>query len=168
MKDYEIIFESENIIYIKLSEKLIDEYLIMVNDFEVAKQISHKVKKYTYDEELEWVKSKLAENALCYSMIEKQTGNYIGNIEIMNIIDNIGEIGITITPKMQNKHYGTEALKSILNYGYNKLNLSGFDLNVYKTNEKAIHCYKKIGFIINGIGKTEEDLHMTHKKIKVK
>ena len=164
MNNYKIIFESENIIYINLNENLINEYLLMINDIEVAKQISHNIKTYTYEQEKEWVKEKLNENAYCYSMIEKNTGNYIGNIEIMEIKDGIGELGISITPKMQNKHYGTEAIKTIINYGYSKLNLKGFDLNVYKTNERAIHCYEKVGFIQAGTGKTEEDLHMIYKK----
>jgi len=164
MNNYEMIFESENIIYIKLSEDLINEYLLMVNDIEVAKQISHNIKTYTYEDEIAWVKSKLEENAICYSMIEKKTGAYIGNIEIMNIKNNICELGICITPKMQNKHYGTESIKAILDYGYNTLKLSSFELNVYKTNERAIHCYEKVGFIKQGLGKTEEDIKMIHKK----
>ena len=165
MNDYEIVFESDNIIYIKLSENLINEYLLMVNDIEVAKQISNKIKTYTYEQEKEWVTSKLEENAICYSMIEKKTGKYIGNIEIMNIKDNIGEIGISITPKMQNKHYGTESMKKILEYGYNNITLNGFNLNVYKTNKKAIKCYLNVGFIIKGQGKTEKDIHMIHQKV---
>lgn len=35
MNNYEIIFESENILYIKINESLINDYLIMVNDPEV-------------------------------------------------------------------------------------------------------------------------------------
>lgn len=56
MNNYEIIFESENILYIKINESLINDYLIMVNDPEVQKGISRKAKIYTYEQELEWVK----------------------------------------------------------------------------------------------------------------
>lgn len=41
-------------------------------------------------------------------MLEKTTGEYIGNIEIMKIENNIGELGISITALKQDKHYGTE------------------------------------------------------------
>lgn len=109
MNNYEIIFESENILYIKINESLINDYLIMVNEPEVQKGISHKAKIYTYEQELECVKEKLNENATLFSMIEKETNEYIGNVEIMKIIENVGEIGITITPLKQNKHYGQEA-----------------------------------------------------------
>lgn len=157
---YEIVFESENIYYVKLDERLINDYLIMVNDPNVADKISHKTRTYTYEQELNWVKSKLDENALCFSMLEKTTGEYIGNIEIMEIKDNIGELGISITASKQDKHYGTESIKALLKYAYDELNLDGIELNVYATNLRAIHCYEKVGFIKDGIGKTEEDIHM--------
>ncbi len=164
MSKYDVVFESDNIAYIKLSESLIDDYLKMVNDPNVAKMISHKERVYTYEQELEWVKEKLNQNACIFSMVEKTTGEYIGNIEIMDITNNIGEIGITITASKQNKHYGTEAMKKIIEYGYNELNLDGFELNVYSTNPKAIHCYEKVGFVNAGIGKTEDDIHMVLSK----
>ena len=164
MEKYEIIFESENILYVKINENLINDYLIMVNDPEVQKGISHKAKIYTYEQELEWVKEKLNEDAIIFSMIEKETNEYIGNVEIMNITENVGEIGIAITPLKQNKHYGQEAMKSIINYALNIMNLENVDLNVYKTNPRAIHCYEKVGFIRDGVGKTEEDIHMIYKK----
>ena len=62
MDKYEIIFESENILYVKINENLINDYLIMVNDPEVQKGISRKAKIYTYEQELEWVKEKLNED----------------------------------------------------------------------------------------------------------
>lgn len=48
-RKYETIFESENILYVKINENLINDYLIMVNDPEVQKGISRKAKIYTYE-----------------------------------------------------------------------------------------------------------------------
>ena len=62
-QNYEVVFESENIYYVKLSEKLVNDYLIMVTDPNVANKISHKVRTYTYEQELIWLNSKLEENA---------------------------------------------------------------------------------------------------------
>lgn len=158
--EYQIVFESENIYYIKLNEKLVNDYLTMVNDPEIATKISHEVHTVTYEQELDWVKTKLKEKALCFSMIEKSTGDFIGNIEIMGIKNNIGELGIVITAQKQDKHYGTESIKTLLKYAYEELTLDGMELNVYATNPKAIHCYEKIGFVKTGFGKTKEDIHM--------
>ena len=164
MEKYELMFKSQNINYVKLSENLINDYLIMVNDPEVASKISHKVRTFSYEEEKEWVREKLKGNATCYSMLEKKTNEFIGNIEIMHINNGVGEIGISITPKKQNMHYGTEAMKAIIKYGYTKLNLKGFELNVYATNSRAIHCYENVGFVKDGLAKHEDDIHMIYNK----
>lgn len=162
--NYEIIFESERISFVKLTEKLVQDYLDMVNDIEVQKYISHNRKKYELNGELEWIKSKLEENAIIFSMIEKESNEFIGNIEIMEIKDNVGEMGIAITPKKQDKHYGQEAIKRFIEYAFNNLNLDGLELNVYNFNPRGIRCYEKVGFIKDGQGKTEEDIHMSIKK----
>lgn len=164
IKKFNVILKSDNIDYVELSKDLIDDYLEMVNNPDIAKMITKKVRVFTYEQELEWVKEKLDENACIFSMIEKITSEYIGNIEIMNINNNIGEIGICITASKQDKHYGTEAMKRIVEYGFNELNLDCLELNVYSTNTRAIHCYEKVGFVNVGVGKTENDIHMVLKK----
>lgn len=167
MNKYNIVFESQNLYYVNLDKTLVNEYLKMVNDPEVQRGISHKLRKFTYEQELEWVKMKIAENAAIYTIIEKSTNDFVGNVEIMHIRDGVGEIGISITRDKQKKHYGQEAMNAIIRYGYNYLNIQGFDLNVYKTNSHAIHCYEKIGFVPVGIGKTEEDIHMVYNELKL-
>lgn len=160
MNKYEVIFESENIVFVKLSIDLMEDYLIMKNDSEVANKLSHIPQKITYEEYKKRVEDKLKKGTISFSMIDKNTGEFIGNIEIMSIKDNIGEIGITITPNKQNKHYGRESLKAIMEYGYQNLDLTGYELNVFSTNKRAIKCYKNVGFIVDGIGKSEDDIHM--------
>ena len=162
--NYKIIFESNRIYFVKLTEELVNEYLTMVNDIEVQKYISHNRKTYELEGELEWIKSKLEENAIIFSMIEKGTNKFIGNIEILEVKNNIGEMGIAITPKQQDKHFGQEAIKRFIEYSFNNLGLDGLELNVYNFNHRGIKCYEKVGFIRDGIGKTAEDIHMTIKK----
>ena len=94
-------------------------------------------------------------------MIEKETGKFIGNIGIEDINNNIGELGISITRDMQDKHYGTESIKALIDYAYNELKLDGMELNVYSTNPRAIHCYENVGFIKDGVGKAPDDIHMS-------
>lgn len=93
-------------------------------------------------------------------MIEKTTNEYIGNVEIISTKDNIGEILIFIIPDKQNKHFGTEAINTLLKYAYEILKLDGMQLYVYANNSRAIHCYENIGFKIDGVGKTGKDIHM--------
>ncbi|MBR0385839.1 MAG: hypothetical protein IJI05_04745 [Erysipelotrichaceae bacterium] len=80
------IFESENIIFVEVSHDLVQDYLTMVNDTEnVGWFIGHLTEPFSEEQERQWVDKKLALNAVCYSMIEKNTGEFIGNIEIMDI-----------------------------------------------------------------------------------
>lgn len=164
MNKYNIVFDSERINFINISYDLINDYLNMVNDKEVSKFISKKDRIFTFEQEKQWIYEKLEEKALVFSMLEKDTNKFIGNIEIMNINNNIGELGISITREMQDKHYGTESIKRIIEYGFNELKLEGFALDVFTTNKRAIHCYEKLGFISTEKDKTEEDIHMILKK----
>ena len=157
---YDIVFESERIYFVKLTENLVIDYLNMVNDIEVQKFISHKRRVYTLLEEKKWINEKINNNAIIFSMIEKETDDFIGNIEIMRIKNNIGEVGIAITPSKQDKHFGQEGIKRLVDYSFKQLNLDGLELNVYDFNLKAIKCYEKIGFVRDGICNTEEDIHM--------
>lgn len=161
--DYEIIFESTRIIFIKLNQKLVQDYLDMINDFDVQKFISHNLKKYSFDDEVEWVTEKIKDNSVIFSMIEKETNDFIGNIEIMHINNNIGELGIAITKLKQNNHYGQEAIKRMIDYSFNDLGLEGLELNVFNFNSRGIRCYEKVGFVKDGIGKSKDDIHMSMK-----
>lgn len=159
------VFESDNLYYVKVSKELINDYLNMMNDKEVRKFISDKpYEEATYEGELEWINDKLKDNSVIFSIIEKETNEFVGNIELMNIRSNIGELGISITSNKQNKHYGTEAIKAMINYIYENKIVKDIYLSVFNFNKRAIHCYEKIGFVKDGIGKTEKDIHMKYKR----
>ena len=162
--NYEIVFESERILFVKVSEKLVNEYLKMINDAEVQKNIGKKRGKYTYYQELDWVRKNLKENTLVFSMIDKNTQEFIGNISINKIENNIGELGIVITPLKQNLHFGQEAINALLKYSYDILKLDGMDLKVFNFNKRGIHCYKKLGFVKTDINPLPDEIHMEIRK----
>ena len=141
------IFESENISFVEVSEELIQDYLGMVNDIEhVDRFIGGWHEPYTEADEVRWVREQLAVQAPVVSMIEKKSGKFIGNIELMDVTETAGEIGIAITAKMQGKGYGTEAVKALTAYGMNTLGLKKVYLRTNLTNDRAIHVYAKCGF----------------------
>lgn len=90
--------------------------------------------------------------------------NFIGNIEIIKINNNIGEIGIAITTKKQYNHFGQEAIKRFIDYAFNELNLDELELNVYDFNTRDIKCYEKVGFIVDFQRKTNKHIHMSLKR----
>ena len=142
-----IIFESDNIYFVKINKDLIDDYLKMVNNPEVSKFISLKNRSFTYDEEIKWIEDKLNNKKIVFSMVEKGSNKFIGNIELLEIKNKLGEFAICITPSMQNKHYGSESIIRFIKYCFEELELENIELSVYSHNEKAINLYKKLGFV---------------------
>lgn len=142
-----IIFESDNINFINISKDLINDYLKMVNNLEVSQFISLKNRLFTYDDEIKWIEEKLNNKKIIFSMIEKGTNSFIGNIELLEINNRVGELAICVTPSMQNKHYGSESIIRFIKYCFEELKLKNIELSVYSHNEKAINLYKKLGFV---------------------
>ncbi len=90
----------------------------------------------------------------CYSIIDFQTDELIGDIGLKNIsnINRNGEISIIIgNKKYWNQGYGKEAIKLLISYAFNSLSLNSIYLNVYEKNTMAISCYKSIGFKHSGM-----------------
>jgi RimJ/RimL family protein N-acetyltransferase len=58
------------------------------------------------------------------------------------------ELGIMIGDKSYwNQGYGTEAVRLLLQHGFNTLNLNRIYLRVFANNLRAIHIYEKAGFV---------------------
>ena len=147
-----VIFESKRINFVEISEDLIKEYLIMINDLEnVDIFIGGYHDPYTEEQELNWVREKLNEKNNIYSLIEKETGEFIGNIEYMNLKDGAAELGIALTEKKQNQGFGTEAILALLKYGKETLGLKRVYLRTNLNNFRAIHVYEKCGFKEYGV-----------------
>lgn len=62
-------------------------------------------------------------------------------------INRSAELGIFIgNKKYQEKGYGPETIKLVLDYGFNLLNLHSIYLFTYSFNRRAIRCYERCGF----------------------
>jgi RimJ/RimL family protein N-acetyltransferase len=155
----EQLFESENIRYVRVSELLLRDYLEMVNDIEhVGRFIGRRTEPVSEEKELRWVREKREEQALLFSMLEKKSGAFIGNAELMDLADSQAELGIAVTAKMQDRGYGTEAVRTVVAYGMKELGLRRIFLKVYPDNARAIRCYEKCGF--REYDRTDEDVFM--------
>jgi len=56
-------------------------------------------------------------------------------------------LGIVIGEKdCWGKGYGQDAVRLLLDYAFNLLNLNSIMLGTFSFNERAIACYKKVGF----------------------
>ena len=62
-----------------------------------------------------------------------------------------GEVGISIgAMDYWNRGYGTDAMQTLVAWGFYTLNLNRVQLRVYADNVRAIRCYEKVGFTLEG------------------
>ena len=153
------VFESERISFVPVSLSLIPDYLIMINDIEnVERFLGGTHAPYTEAQEIAWVNKRLSDDSPVFSMLEKASGRFIGNIEYMTIEDGKGELGIAITASMQEKGFGTEAIQAFLSYGVERYGLTKVCLRARPWNPRALHVYEKCGFF--EYDRTEEHVFM--------
>lgn len=134
-----------SIMNIEDAEKFVEWFC----DFRTTDGIGKSSSIVTIESEKEWLENSLKNNDFVFSIIDLKKDELIGNCSIMNINqkDRCAEVGIFIgDEEYRSKGYGTEALKLLLDYGFNYLNLNNIELHVMSFNERAINCYKKVGF----------------------
>ena len=69
-----ILFSSENIDFVQVSEELIPDYIVMVNDMEhVERFIGELHEPFTPEQELSWVQKKRAEKAGVCAMSQRKS-----------------------------------------------------------------------------------------------
>lgn len=145
MKD--VIFKSDRLNFVNVDLSYVDDYLVMVNDPIIQDYIFPEPIVFSYDDEVKWVKMKLDNNDPVYTVIARDSDKFVGTVEFKDIHDGVSEIGICITPSFQDKHYGTEILRRVLDYGFNDFGFDEISLKVFSHNARAIHCYKNVGFV---------------------
>lgn len=63
----------------------------------------------------------------------------------------IGELGIVIgAPDYRGQGYGADAVQTLVEFGFYTLNLNRVYLRVFADNVRAIRCYEKVGFQLEG------------------
>ncbi len=84
-----------------------------------------------------------------FSIVDLETDAAIGRCILFDIdrVNRKAMLGIVIGEKAYwGKGYGQDAMKLLLDYGFNLLNLNSVMLGTFSFNERAIGCYKKVGF----------------------
>jgi RimJ/RimL family protein N-acetyltransferase len=85
--------------------------------------------------------------------IETKDGAHIGSINFHQVLpeNRKARLGIMIGDKgYWSKGYGTDAMLTLLRFGFDDMNLYRIDLTVDADNDRAIACYRKCGFVEEG------------------
>ncbi|KYH29616.1 MULTISPECIES: GNAT family N-acetyltransferase [Clostridium] len=133
----------------------------LVNDKELKKFLVNGIPfPMTQWEEEEWIRSQKGnENGEYNFAIEDiKTGKYIGGCGIhkVNWLSRVATVGIMIGDKNYwGKGYGTDAMKVLMKFIFEDMNMNKIRLSVFSFNERAKRCYEKCGFQVEGILKKE-------------
>jgi RimJ/RimL family protein N-acetyltransferase len=82
--------------------------------------------------------------------VETKDGQHIGNINFhrSDPEDRKARLGFMIGEKsFWSKGYGADALRTLLRFGFDQMNLHRIDLTVDADNARAIACYRKCGLV---------------------
>lgn len=139
-----------------ISRKDLPDFVTWLNDPEVRLNLDIYY-PFSFEQEEKWFEEILThhvdEQPLAIEVSNQDIWKLIGNIGFININQHkrSAEIGILIGDKQYwDKGYGTEAMRLMIAYGFQTLNLNRIFLRVYETNPRGIRCYEKAGFIQEG------------------
>lgn len=84
-----------------------------------------------------------------FDIVELHTDALIGRCMLFNVdqVNRHATLGIVIGEKDHwNQGYGQDAIRLLLDYAFNLLNLNSVMLGTFAFNQRAISCYEKVGF----------------------
>jgi RimJ/RimL family protein N-acetyltransferase len=125
-----------------------------MNDTEVTRHIAIRYPISRAHEE-QWLAARPANdfsNGVTYA-IETKEGVYIGNLGLHDPHPEhrSATLGIVIGEKdYWSNGYGTDAIVALLRFGFDQMNLHRVSLHVFEFNQRAVACYKKCGFQMEG------------------
>ena len=119
-----------------------------MNDFGVTDYLGRSCGILTLQNEKEYLET-VDKDKNVLAIIDLKTDKIIGTIGLHNV-DNINRtatLGIFIgDDEYRSKGYGTEAIRLMLDFGFNYLNLNNVELALMEFNQRALKCYQKCGF----------------------
>ena len=147
--------EGDHVRLVAPSKKNLPTFTKWMNDPEIMQYLL-VYRPISLGQEEEWYKSMLQQSDMIFfSILKKEAGKediLIGNISItLDHRNRVGNLGIAIGEKAYwGKGYGSEALRLMIVYGFNTLNLQRLELEVFASNPRAHAVYLKVGFVEEG------------------
>ena len=126
----------------------VEKFTEWLNDFETTDYIGRSAIITTLEGERTYFEGSNDKN-YSFFIVTLDNDKLIGTIglECYDHINRTATLGIFIGDKeYRSKGYGTEAVRLILDYGFNYLNLNNIKLDLMSFNERALKCYQKCGF----------------------
>ena len=125
-----------------------EKFTEWMNDFEVTDYTGRSGQILSLQGEKNYLEGNSNPEAT-FSIITLDDDKLIGTVGLERIdhLHRTATLGIFIGDKdYLSKGYGTEAIRLLLDYGFNYMNLHSVKLHLLSFNERALKCYKKCGF----------------------
>lgn len=125
-----------------------EKFAEWMNDFQVTDYTGRSGQIMSLEGERKYLEENSNPEAT-FSIITLEEDKLIGTVGLERIdhLHRTATLGIFIGDKdYLSKGYGTEAIRLLLDYGFNYMNLHSIKLTVFAFNERALRCYKKCGF----------------------
>ncbi|MFX0097206.1 MAG: UDP-4-amino-4,6-dideoxy-N-acetyl-beta-L-altrosamine N-acetyltransferase [Candidatus Hodarchaeota archaeon] len=118
----------------------------------LIKRLTGTVYPISMEEHERWFDKVSQDDKFKIFAIKNEEGAHIGNVMLHNINwkDRSSEFGVYIDRNQEKRGYGKDALITLLNFAFNKLNLHRIYCHVFEFNKRAISLYRKLGFKVEG------------------
>lgn len=137
----------------------LDTLLEIINEDEYKKNVSSRIPYPVMYKDIEEDYNKISgyKDYYDFAIESIDEGRYIGECGIKSIDwkNRKTEIYIFLGKNYVEKGYGTDAMKVLINFIFNEINLNKVKLTVFSFNTRAIKSYEKCGFIIEGTLRNE-------------
>lgn len=126
-----------------------------INDREVTRHLAMRYPMSMAAEE-SWLRNQTSKPMSFEGVlfaIETKEGRHIGNVDMHAVQpeNRASMLGIMIGERdCWSQGYGSDALRTLLGFAFDEMNLNRVELHVFAKNERAIACYVKCGFVEEG------------------
>lgn len=124
-----------------------------INDPAVRRTLLHRP-PLNQHREREWIESQgRNEQDYTFGLVRKEADRLIGccGLHRVNPVNRSATLGISIgETSCHNRGFGTEAVRLLLRFGFEELNLNRIQLSVLANNPRGIRAYQKAGFVQEG------------------
>jgi RimJ/RimL family protein N-acetyltransferase len=125
-----------------------------MNDPDVVQYLLADRALYNSLREQDWInRLYTTDTDYVFGICVKTDDALIGSVGLHRVdrVDSFATIGIMIGEKEHwSKGYGAEAIRLAVDYAFRTQNLNRVELETLAHNERAIKCYKKVGFVEEG------------------
>ncbi len=132
----------------------LDDLLGFINSLVEERANIIRTEKASREEEIEWLARVFSrqEKGEMFCLVAEVDGRVVANSEIVKgrgYAGHAGVIGIAIKKGFRDVGIGTEMMKVLVEQA-TQMGLKVLTLSAFATNERAIHVYRKLGFVETG------------------